>query len=235
LPQFDHETTMGLTAAIFGLSTLLSSFQIYNVSSHIQEDHLQQLALFSEYGRMAVNEDDKKEDRKKVKGAKPFQRIDFLVRDWSNFDEDEAEEASPDLAKLEAEMDGYLKDVIKSRDAKDLAETREQITSCFSKVGCYLLPHPGLAVTKKKYTGSADKIDPLFFSLLARYCNRVFSASLAPKLIRGRTLTAKELGAYVTAYAGMFAGGAGFPEATTMLEATARANNDNARNLSVTK
>jgi atlastin len=29
--MFDHETTMGLTTAIFGLSTLLSSYQIYNV------------------------------------------------------------------------------------------------------------------------------------------------------------------------------------------------------------
>lgn len=29
--MFDHETTVGLTAAIFGLSTLLSSYQIYNV------------------------------------------------------------------------------------------------------------------------------------------------------------------------------------------------------------
>lgn len=39
--MFDHETTMGLTAAIFGLSTLLSSYQIYNVDKRIQEDHLQ--------------------------------------------------------------------------------------------------------------------------------------------------------------------------------------------------
>lgn len=33
----------------------LSSCQIYNVEKRIQEDHLQQLALFSEYGRMALN------------------------------------------------------------------------------------------------------------------------------------------------------------------------------------
>jgi len=55
--MFDHETTMGLTAAIFGLSTLLSSHQIYNVDKRIQEDHLQQLAMFTEYGRMALQQD----------------------------------------------------------------------------------------------------------------------------------------------------------------------------------
>lgn len=45
---------MTLTAQIFGLSTLVSSFEIYNVDKRIQEDNLQHLALFSEYGRMAL-------------------------------------------------------------------------------------------------------------------------------------------------------------------------------------
>lgn len=52
--MFDNETTMTLTAQIFGLSTLVSSFQVYNVCRQIQEDNLQHLALFSEYGRMAL-------------------------------------------------------------------------------------------------------------------------------------------------------------------------------------
>ena len=34
--MFDNETTMTLTAQIFGLSTLVSSFQIYNVDKRIQ-------------------------------------------------------------------------------------------------------------------------------------------------------------------------------------------------------
>jgi atlastin len=63
--MFDHETTMGLTAAIFGLSTLLSSYQIYNVDKRIQEDNLQQLALFSEYGRMALKTDGHEEENEK--------------------------------------------------------------------------------------------------------------------------------------------------------------------------
>ena len=40
-----------------GRRTQLSSCQIYNVEKRIQEDHLQQLALFSEYGRMALNKE----------------------------------------------------------------------------------------------------------------------------------------------------------------------------------
>ena len=39
--MFDNETTMTLTAQIFGLSTMISSYQIYNVQNRIQEDNLQ--------------------------------------------------------------------------------------------------------------------------------------------------------------------------------------------------
>jgi len=94
---FDNETTMAVTSCVFGLSTLISSYQIYNVQKQIQEDHLQQLALFTEYGRMALSgagaaaaaaADDA--DGGQDEEERPFQRLEFLVRDWQNFDDDEA-------------------------------------------------------------------------------------------------------------------------------------------------
>jgi atlastin len=51
--MFDNQTSMNMTAQIFGLSTLVSAHQIYNVEKMLGEDKLQHLALFSEYGRMA--------------------------------------------------------------------------------------------------------------------------------------------------------------------------------------
>ncbi len=57
--MFDNETSMSLTAQIFGLSTLVSSYQVYNVDKRLQEDNLQHLALFSEYGRLAVGQGSK--------------------------------------------------------------------------------------------------------------------------------------------------------------------------------
>ena len=228
--MFDNETTMALTASIFGLSTLLSSYQIYNVDKRIQEDNLQQLALFSEYGRMALQSDERTKRKGDVEDKmKPFQRIEFLVRDWQNFDEEE------DLDVMETEMNEYLETVIAERDALDLKETRDQISSCFEKVSCFMFTHPGMKVTKKTYTGEVSAIDPLFLRLLDRYCERVFNkgTNLVPKAIRGRELTAAELGAYIKAYAKMFESGARFPEAATMLEATANANNSNATNLTI--
>ena len=47
--MFDGETNQMMTTCIFGLATLLSSYQIYNIDKRLQEDILQHLALFSEY------------------------------------------------------------------------------------------------------------------------------------------------------------------------------------------
>lgn len=57
---FDGFTGQHLTTSIFGLSTLLSSYQIYNIDKRLQEDNLQHLALFSEYSRVVFNGDDSK-------------------------------------------------------------------------------------------------------------------------------------------------------------------------------
>mmetsp|Transcript_1037 Transcript_1037/g.1505 ORF Transcript_1037/g.1505 Transcript_1037/m.1505 type:complete len:537 (-) Transcript_1037:27-1637(-) len=218
--MFDHETTMGLTASIFGLSTLLSSYQIYNVDKRIQEDNLQQLALFSEYARTALGKDQSENP------SKPFQTIEFLVRDWQNFDEED------DMEEMEREMTEYLESVIAEREAKDLKDTREQINSCFAKVSCYLLSHPGFAVTKKKFAGDVKLMDEMFVKLMDKYCDRVFG-KIQPKVIHGRVLTSAELCAYIKEYANLFASGANFPEAATMLEATVSANNTNAVQLAL--
>mmetsp|Transcript_2805 Transcript_2805/g.7530 ORF Transcript_2805/g.7530 Transcript_2805/m.7530 type:complete len:617 (-) Transcript_2805:148-1998(-) len=229
--MFDNETTMSLTASIFGLSTLLSSYQIYNVDKRIQEDNLQQLALFSEYARLAVEGTDDAQPRaEKVGDMKPFQTMEFLVRDWQHFEDEE------DYDRMEEEMKEYMEKVISEREAKDLQETREQIMACFQKTTCFGLSHPGMAVIKKNFKGEVSKMDETFLNLLDRYCRRVFSIeNLQPKVIQGREVTAAELGSYIKAYAEMFASGASFPEASTMLEATASANNANATNLAITE
>lgn len=226
--MFDHETTMNLTASIFGFSTLLSSYLIYNVDKRIQEDNLQQLALFSEYAKSAVAQD------KEADGTpKPFQKIEFLVRDWQHFDDvlDEHQHANAEdtsnYSAMEKMMGNYLETVIADRAAKDLKETREQIIGCFEKISCYGLCHPGFAVTKKKYTGTVNDMERQFLHLLDRFCKKVFD-KVEPKKIHGREITAPELGTYVAAYAQLFRSGAKFPTAATLLEATTTANNNNA-------
>lgn len=92
---------------------------------------------------------------------KPFQRLQFLVRDWQNFD-DEVEEQILQGTREDAEryhqlmashyqqMQEYVKTVLKTRQFSDLMSTREQIDRCFEKLDCFLLPHPGTKKLNKK-------------------------------------------------------------------------------------
>lgn len=230
--MFDSSLTQMLTASIFGLSTLISSYQVYNVDKQIQEDNLQHLALFTEYGRVALREqrNEEKSDPEwystedgetSGKGTRPFQRVEFLVRDWQNFD-DEDEEPMPEMLE---DMNVYLQEVMSKTMQKDTREVREQIHDCFETVSCFLLPHPGHEVTSKKYDGSVDKIRPSFRRLMSEYLRRVFSSRLMVKKIHGRSVTSMELFEFIRAYAKLFKEAKIFPEAQTLLAATAEANN----------
>lgn len=64
---FDSQSTVKDCATVFAMSTMLSSVQIYNLSQNIQEDDLQHLQLFTEYGRIALEQD----------VAKPFQACTY--------------------------------------------------------------------------------------------------------------------------------------------------------------
>ena len=75
---FDLNTNQKKTIMLFGISSLISSHIIFNVDKRIQEDNLQHLALFSAYGQL-VND--------KSLNNNGLQTLDFLIRDWQNFDE----------------------------------------------------------------------------------------------------------------------------------------------------
>jgi len=78
---------------------------------------------------------------------KPFQKLQFLVRDWQNFDVeieelDQIDKNSPNRTVydgLRVEMLDYLSEVLRSRGLSDLQSTREQITRCFDSVDCYMV------------------------------------------------------------------------------------------------
>ena len=69
---FDDESSVRDNATIFALSCMTSSKVVYNLSQQIQEDDLQHLELFTNYGELALESGQ----------AKPFQQLSFLVRDW---------------------------------------------------------------------------------------------------------------------------------------------------------
>mmetsp|Transcript_10855 Transcript_10855/g.14132 ORF Transcript_10855/g.14132 Transcript_10855/m.14132 type:complete len:548 (-) Transcript_10855:96-1739(-) len=223
--MYDSKTGQHLTASIFGLGTLLSSYTVYNLVFQIQEDHLQHLALFSEYGRVATNEANKHESEEEEQThMHPFQKLEFLVRDFRNLDlEDDPEDN--DLDDLHKQMDTYLQDVLSQKFQKDLKEVRDQIELCYEDVSCFCLPYPGEDVAEKKgYDGSINKVRKHFLYLLGDYVRRVFGERLAVKQIQGQKVTAMQLFEFVKVYCALFKESKIFPEAMTLFRATQEAN-----------
>ncbi|KAK1333140.1 hypothetical protein QTO34_006677 [Cnephaeus nilssonii] len=182
---FDSQSTIKDCATVFALSTMTSSVQVYNLSQNIQEDDLQHLQLFTEYGRLAMEEI----------YQKPFQTLMFLIRDWSY-----PYEHSYGLEGGKQFLEKRLQ--VKQNQHEELQNVRKHIHNCFSNLGCFLLPHPGLKVAT----------------------NPSFDGRLKEKEISGSKVTCRDLVEYFKAYIKIYQGEE-LPHPKSMLQATAEANN----------
>uniref|UniRef100_A0A0R3S0R0 GB1/RHD3-type G domain-containing protein n=1 Tax=Elaeophora elaphi TaxID=1147741 RepID=A0A0R3S0R0_9BILA len=206
---FDSQSTVKDCATIFALSTMISSLQIYNLSQNVQEDDLQHLQLFTEYGRLALEN----------ASAKPFQSLLFLVRDWSF-----PYEAEYGFQGGERLLERRL--LVSEKQHSELQQLRRHIRSCFEQISCFLMPHPGLRVsTSPVFRGQISDIENEFQQQLRSFVPRLLdSNNLVLKQINGREITCRELVEYFRAYMTIFQG-EDLPEPKSMLMATAEANN----------
>lgn len=206
---FDSESTVRDCATVFALSTMLSSVQIYNLLHNIQEDDLQHLQLFTEYGRLALEDS----------GNTPFQKLQFLVRDWSFPYE-------ADYGPKGGELILNRRLQISEKQHPELQSLRKHIRSCFSNISCFLMPHPGLKVaTNPEFDGKLSDIEPDFKKQLQILVPMVLAPeNLVVKEIGGQKVKAKELLQYFKSYLEIYKGDE-LPEPKSMLVATAEANN----------
>uniref|UniRef100_A0A667Z6R0 Atlastin 3 n=1 Tax=Myripristis murdjan TaxID=586833 RepID=A0A667Z6R0_9TELE len=206
---FDNQSTVKDCATIFALSTMTSSMQIYNLSQNIQEDDLQQLQLFTEYGRLAMDEI----------FLKPFQSLMFLIRDWSF-----PYEYTYGLKGGSEFLDKRLQ--VKEAQHEELQTVREHIHSCFTDISCFLLPHPGLKVaTSPTFEGQLQDVAPEFRKELKTLIPALLHPDkLAEKEINGNKVTCMGLLEFFKAYIKIYQG-EDLPHPKSMLQATAEANN----------
>ncbi|XP_058467288.1 atlastin [Malaya genurostris] len=206
---FDSQSTVRDCATVFALSTMLSSVQIYNLSQNIQEDDLQHLQLFTEYGRLALADS----------GKKPFQRLQFLVRDWSFPYEAEYGALGGDLI-LKRRLE------VQDKQHPELQSLRRHITSCFTEIACFLMPHPGLTVaTHQTFDGRLADITSEFKNSLKELVPMLLAPqNIIAKQINGQKVKARDLVQYFKSYMAIYKGNE-LPEPKSMLVATAEANN----------
>jgi len=113
---------------------------------------------------------------------KPFQTLDFLVRDWANFDEDW------DMAQCRKQMAEHL---ARHVDPDTVVEnsTAKAMQNMFEKIGCFCMPHPGLQISNKKWTGNVKDISPDFVRFIDEYVREVFTTDLDVKTLLGQELS----------------------------------------------
>ncbi|XP_069091196.1 atlastin-2 isoform X2 [Pleurodeles waltl] len=206
---FDSQSTIKDCATVFALSTMTSSVQVYNLSQNIQEDDLQHLQLFTEYGRLAMEEI----------YQKPFQTLMLLIRDWSYpYEHPYGLEGGSKF--LEKRLQ------VKQHQHEELQNVRKHIHSCFTNLGCFLLPHPGLKVaTNPTFDGRLTDIDDDFKKELENLVPLLLSPeNLVEKEISGSKVTCRDLVEYFKAYIKIYQGEE-LPHPKSMLQATAEANN----------
>ncbi|XP_076818810.1 atlastin-2-like [Clavelina lepadiformis] len=206
---FDSSSTVKDCATVFALSTMTSSVQIYNISQNIQEDDFQHLELFTEYGRLALEESD----------VKPFQSLQFLVRDWSYpYEYEYGVEGGRKLLNKRLELS--------EKQHEELQRVRTHIRSCFDDLSCFLMPHPGLAVaTNPHFKGALKDITPDFKEYMLKLAPMLLAPEkLKVKEIHGSAVKCSELVEYFRSYIKIYHGEK-LPEPKSMLQATAEANN----------
>ncbi|XP_072907603.1 atlastin-2 isoform X2 [Hemitrygon akajei] len=206
---FDSQSTIRDCATVFALSTMTSSVQVYNLTQNIQEDDLQHLQLFTEYGRLAMEE----------VSQKPFQTLMFLIRDWS-YPYEHPYGLEGGKRFLEKRLE------IKQNQHEELQNVRKHIHSCFAKITCFLMPHPGLKVaTNPGFDGRLKDIDDDFKKELRNVVPFLLSPeNLVEKEIGGSKVTCRDLVEYFKAYIKIYQGEE-LPHPKSMLQATAEANN----------
>jgi len=211
---FDHRTTVRENMTIFALSTMMSSVLMYNLMHVIREDHLQHLQLFTEYGRLAL----------KSTGTVPFQKLQFLVRDWHY-------PMDAPFGKEGGQL--VLQRLLKTSEDQpvEVNKLRGHISSCFSDIDCFLLPYPGAKVAEDPtFDGKSEDMDQRFRIHLEKFVgNMLHVDNLAPKVIAGKVVKSKELVDYFNKYLEIFNGDE-IPEPKSIFESTAEVNNLHAMN-----
>jgi hypothetical protein len=139
----------------------------------------------------------------------------FLIRDW--VDEEVYEFGYEGGQK-------YLEEAvfkIKSKQVENMKRMRKFIKDSFESIKCFLMPHPGSAVTgKKAYNGSWNVIDKQFVDQLKVLVPSMLAPeNLSVKKIAGEEMTGEKLYSHMQFYLKLFQSNK-YPSAKSIYEST---------------
>lgn len=164
--MFDTDTAIEDCLSMFVFAASVSSVLLYNVTHNIQENDLQRLGTFVQYGQNALA----------PRRMDVFQKLVFIVHDW-NFPSEApyGEKGGKEILNRRLGTDDAV--------PPELQILHKNIRSAFSDIECFLLPYPGRQVAAATSTDRRPcKMEDNF---------RHFIKNLAPFLLTPDTLVLK--------------------------------------------
>ena len=204
---WDARMSKEQSATIFGLTTLLASRLIYNVSKQIQQDKIDNLLYFTDFAKAALRAMERDTGVK----SEPFQTLEFLVRDWPHYEENCSFGDARNM--MESHLDQYFNPQ-KSQDTKSVDALRD----LFHNIDVWCLPHPSLKIENESWDGSLAVIEKPFWRFIDSYLEKVFApAELQAKQNLGNAITVSTFGTVLREFSAAFSDAA--PQAKTFSEA----------------
>jgi atlastin len=195
---FDVGAASKLDAPIFALSVLLSSKQIINKRGQFNASDWQLLNMFTEFANEIVRRLHRGKDPK-VLGEKAFQELEFLARDFQNFEMDIEDVGTTDCNGLKVTMDSFLAHCTESSNeyldgmTKQMATHHkpisDRIQNLYTTISCTCLCHPGDKMISRRWNGDGNLLTPTFRALVARYCRNNFANPIIKQDILGNQMS----------------------------------------------
>nr|XP_022335990.1 uncharacterized protein LOC111132471 [Crassostrea virginica] len=160
---FDNDMTATDSAKVFVFSSLISSVQILNIKEHLQANDMQALETFTQYSSLVEHISEHSDSKQRTP-------LVFLIRDWAD---KEAYRYGKEGGTA------YVKKTLSDMESsqKEIKKLHENINSRFPNFYGFLLPHPGIAVTQKEFSGNVK-------GNLIMSAEILFSGALPSKVLR---------------------------------------------------
>jgi len=222
---WDAKMSKEQSATVFGLTTLLASRLVYNVSKQIQQDKIDNLLYFTDFARAALRS---QRVAAQANGREePFQTLEFLVRDWPHFEEN----CSLDDAR--AMMKNHLNQYFDPARSED-TQSVKALGSLFQDIDVWCLPHPSLTIERESWDGDLAVIEKEFWRFIDGYMEKIFSSGqLQAKENLGNFITVDTFGTVLREFIGAFSDAA--PQAKTFSEAMEASTSLLARDVAIKK
>lgn len=175
---FDHQSSRRDCTTTFALNMMFALVQCYNIMQNIQKDDLGNLEMFTEYGRVALQQSNEK----------LFQKLVFLVRNWPN---------SFEIGH--GWQDQVIDEVLNGNDKQALEsqQTQTRIKSSFDLVTAFLMPFPGKTIAQGRFTGKLSEIDKEFLDSMKELVPAIFApGKLIIKTINSQKVRVNDLLSY---------------------------------------